>query len=319
MSQNRGWIYGDRVVAAAVGQTLLDFYTQRYRHSSRAEWQQRIATGQITVDGQPGHADQRLHLGQTLAYHRPPWSEPDVPLAFAVLYEDEDLLAIAKPSGLPVLPGGGFLQHTVLHQLQVRFPQDSLCPVHRLGRGTSGVLLVGRSPLAKSDLSRQLRQSSQGEMTQNPLTKTYRALIGPSHLPDRFVMETPIGPVPYPVLGAVYAATPQGKPARSEGRVIHRCSTQTLVEVTIQTGRPHQIRIHLAAAGYPLLQDPLYAPGGQPYPVREPDRYLPTPGDVGYWLHAYRVRFRHPRTRSLMTLVCPPPAILTVENESGHL
>ena len=103
---NQGWIYRDRISPAAAGQTLLDFYTQRYRHSSRTAWQQRIEAGQVTVDEGLGRADQPLQPGQQLAYHRPPWQEPAVPLAFAVLYEDDDFLAIAKPSGLPVLPGG---------------------------------------------------------------------------------------------------------------------------------------------------------------------------------------------------------------------
>jgi 23S rRNA pseudouridine1911/1915/1917 synthase len=139
------------------------------------------------------------------------------------------------------------------------------------------------------------------------LQKTYRALIGPSDLPDSFVLTMPIGQVPYPVLGTVHAATPLGKPASSEGRVLRREATQTLLEVSIHTGRPHQIRIHLAAAVYPLLGDPLYAPGGLPYPVADDQVEVPTPGDCGYLLHAYRIRFCHPRTGSPLEICCPPP------------
>lgn len=316
---NQGWTYRDRVSPHAGGQTLLDYYTQRYRHSSREEWQQRIEAGLVTVEGTPGYPEQRLCPGQYLAYHRPPWREPDVPLDFAVLYDDADLMAIAKPSGLPVLPGGGFLTHTLLHQIQCHYPSNPPIPVHRLGRGTSGVMLLARSPLAKSELSRQFRTSTQGIPTTGSLQKTYRALIGPSPLPDTFVLTTPIGPVPYPVLGTVYAATPQGKPACSEGRVIHRDATHTLLEVTIRTGRPHQIRIHLAAAGYPLLGDSLYAPGGLPYPRFPHQATLTAPGDCGYWLHAYRLRFIHPRTQEPMTLSCRPPAILATPRERLQL
>ena len=311
---NKGWTYRDRVPLAAVGQTLLDYYTQRYGHSSRTDWQQRIEAGQITVDGEPGWAEEYLCVGQSLAYHRLPWQEPEVPLAFAVLYEDEDVIAIAKPAGLPVLPGGGFLEHTLLHQLQVRYPDKSPSPIHRLGRGTSGVMLLARSSTAKSDLSRQMRRSTL-DATQSPsLTKTYRALVGPSDLPATFVLTTPIGRVPYPVIGSVYAATPNGKAAYSEGRVLCRNATQTLLEITIHTGRPHQIRIHLAAAGYPLLNDPLYAPGGLPYPVKNPHGELPMPGDCGYWLHACRLRFMHPRTKELLDIGCPPPLLLQKPN-----
>ncbi|MEL6381042.1 MAG: RluA family pseudouridine synthase [Cyanobacteria bacterium J06626_18] len=314
---NKGWTYRDRVPLTAAGQTLLDYYTQRYQHSSREDWQQRIEAGQITVEGKPSRPDQGLSVGQSLAYHRLPWQEPEVPLDFAVLYEDEDLMAIAKPAGLPVLPGGGFLEHTLLYQLQVRYPDTPPSPIHRLGRGTSGVMVLARSPAAKSDLSRQMRRSTLDPTRPPLLTKTYRALVGPSDLPATFVLTTPIGKVPYPVIGSIYAATPNGKPAYSEGRVLRRDATQTLLEVTIHTGRPHQIRIHLAAAGYPLVNDPLYAPGGLPYPVKSPLGELPMPGDCGYWLHAYRLQFIHPRTRKPLEILCPPPPILMAKSQGS--
>jgi 23S rRNA pseudouridine1911/1915/1917 synthase len=310
MALNHGWTYRDQVPKSAVGQTLLDFYTQRYRHSSRAAWRQRIETGHVKVDDQLGQCDQPLMANQQLAYDRPPWHEPDVPLDFAVLYEDDDVLAIHKPSGLPVLPGGGFLEHTLLHQLQLHYPEATPSPVHRLGRGTSGVMLLARSPLAKSSLSQQFRQSTQSQTTGRPIQKTYRALIGPSDLPKTFVIEAPIGQVPYPILGHLFAATPNGKPAYSEGRVIHRSKRSTLLEVMIHTGRPHQIRIHLASIGYPLLHDPLYGPGGVPYPVDSAAKHVITPGDGGYWLHAYRIGFVHPRWRSPQVITASPPRSL---------
>lgn len=309
---NQGWTYRDRVPASAAGATLLDFYAQRYRHSSRAEWRQRIEQGQITVAGQPGHPGQPLQTGQLLAYHRDPWQEPDVPLDFDVLYEDADLLAIAKPSGLPVLPGSQFLEHTLLHQLQRRYPDETPSPVHRLGRGTSGIMLLARSPLAKADLSQQFRAPRSAEVDAAGMQKTYRALIGPCDLPDTLELTTPIGPVPYPVLGTVHATQPAGKWAYSRGRILQRRAAETLIEVDILTGRPHQIRIHLAAAGYPLLGDPLYAPGGLPYPVTDWHQ-LPVPSDLGYWLHAYRLRFTHPRTRQPLSLTCSPPPRLQVQ------
>ena len=89
-------------------------------------------------------------------------------------------MIIAKPSGLPVLPGGGFLQNTLLYQLQQRYPQEMPVPVHRLGRGTSGLMLIARSSLAKSKLSQQMRDRQ--------ISKIYRALIGPSELPTEFTI-----------------------------------------------------------------------------------------------------------------------------------
>ncbi|MGL5034744.1 MAG: RNA pseudouridine synthase, partial [Microcystaceae cyanobacterium] len=108
---NQGWIYREKVDDSGVGQTLLNYYCQRYPHSNLTEWHTRILNGQILVEEQPASPDQILTKNQRLTYRRSPWIEPDVPLYFEVLYEDADLWIIAKPSGLPVLPGGGFLEH----------------------------------------------------------------------------------------------------------------------------------------------------------------------------------------------------------------
>lgn len=310
---NQGWTYREQVDRAGAGLTLLQYYSQRYRHSDSQAWQERIASGQVLLDEKPATADTVLKVGQRLAYHRPPWQEPDVPLAFQVLYEDSDLLVVEKPAGLPVLPGGGFLQNTLLYQLQQCYPSETPVPIHRLGRGTSGLLLLARSPLAKARLSQQMRENTLGNAKEQAIRKTYRTLVGQSELPDRFVINHAIGKVPHPVLGYVYAAVPDGSFAHrlfaySEGQVLRRTATATLLEVTILTGRPHQIRIHLAAAGYPLLGDPLYDVGGMPrLEAATAAEKMPVPGDCGYHLHAYRLRFCHPQTDRPMDFMSPPP------------
>lgn len=295
---NQGWTYREQVDRTAAGQTVLAYYTQRYRHSSAADWQERIVAGQILLNGQRVTAETRLQPGQHLTYDRPPWDEPNVPLNIDVLYEDEALFVVAKPSGLPVLPGGGFLEHTLLRQLQHRYPHDTPLPIHRLGRGTSGLMLLARSPQARAHLSQQMRQQQ--------IRKTYRALTGAGDMPDRFTMTQPIGKVAHPVLGYVYGAIADGLPAHSNCQVLQRTATTTLLAVTILTGRPHQIRIHLAAAGYPLLGDPLYGVGGLPGCSASSGK-LPVPGDGGYWLHAHHLTFTHPHTGQPMHVTCLPP------------
>jgi 23S rRNA pseudouridine1911/1915/1917 synthase len=243
-----------------------------------------------------------LLAGQRLSYARPPWQEPDVPLTFEVLYEDAELMVVAKPSGLPVLPGGGFLEHTLLWQLQQRYPQETPLPIHRLGRGTSGLMLLARSPNARAHLSQQLRDRQ--------MHKIYRALAQGNSMPDRFAMTEPIGKQPHPLWGYVYAVHPQGAFAQSDCQVLRRDAATALLEVTILTGRPHQIRIHLAAAGHPLVGDPLYAIGGMPMCDRpSASGKLPVPGDCGYHLHAMHLSFTHPNGRP-MTVICAPPAEL---------
>jgi 23S rRNA pseudouridine1911/1915/1917 synthase len=296
---NQGWIYRDRVDLTSVGLTLLDYYVQRYRHSSECEWRSRIEAEQITIDGNFATPERRLKLGQHLAYHRPPWQEPEVPLSFEVLHEDADLLIVAKPAGLPVMPGGGFLERTLLWQLKQHYPQDTPVPIHRLGRGTSGLMLLARSPLAKSNLTKQMRDRQ--------IRKVYRALASGVAKEDCFRIDRAIGKIAHPVLGYIYAATPGGAFARSDCRVLDRYADCMLLEVTILTGRPHQIRIHLAAAGFPLVGDPLYAVGGIPQ-IETDGEKLPVPGDCGYQLHAYSLSFVHPRTGEAIEIICPPPS-----------
>jgi 23S rRNA pseudouridine1911/1915/1917 synthase len=309
---NQGWTYTDGIRPQDVGMTVLDFYTTRYRHSSRAQWQQRIENGQVQLNGHIVGVDQSLFVGQRLEYHRPPWKEPDVPLSFDEIFRDDDLLIVNKPTGLPVLPGGNFLHHTLLHQLQRRYPKHPPVPVHRLGRGTSGLMVLARSRQARSVLSRQFRESTAAANDPHchrRMRKTYLALLGPSTLPDFFAVTTPIGKVPHPVLGYVYGACAQGLPARSEGKVLRRTAQVTLVEVTIHTGRPHQIRIHMAAMGYPLLGDPIYEVGGLPRPPDcNHDGAIPVPGDVGYCLHSGCLTLAHPTTQAEMTWTCEIPA-----------
>jgi 23S rRNA pseudouridine1911/1915/1917 synthase len=118
-------------------------------------------------------------------------------------------------------------------------------------------------------------------------------------------ISTPIGPVPHALLGSLHAASPQGKPSLTRVTVLERRADCFLCDVHIATGRPHQIRIHLAAAGHPLVGDPLYVRGGIPAPDT---RALP--GDPGYLLHAAEMSLLHPRTRRKVVITCEPPALL---------
>lgn len=295
MALNQGYTYQTIVDADADGLALLAYLTARFGHSSEMEWRERVEEGLIRVDGEAARTAQVLARGQVVAWARPPWEEPNAPLAFAILYEDADLLAVAKPSGLPTNPGGGFLDHTLLSLVRRRDPTAS--PIHRLGRGTSGLVLFSRN----QDSHRALTEA----MRARELVKVYRALAVGHPAEDAFTMTTPIGPVPHATLGTVHAANLDGRPARSHARVLERRSGTTLLEVRIETGRPHQIRIHLAAAGHPLVGDPLYAKGGLPIPETRA-----VPGDLGYFLHAHRLGLNHPRTGAWLDLECQPPSEL---------
>lgn len=300
MILNDGCTYRERLGPEAHGQTVLAYLSQRYRHSSAAEWAARIEAGHVLIDAQPVSCAKLLQRGCELTWQRPPWREPEAPTSFTVLYEDADLIAVAKPAGLPTLPGAHFLQTTLLYQLQ-RYAVDA-APVHRLGRWTSGLVLCTRNRAARTEVMRQWSAKEVG--------KRYRALASGCPERNEMTIALPIGPVPHPLLGSVHAASAQGKASLSQVRVLERQAEAFVCDVSIATGRPHQIRIHLAAAGHPLVGDPLYLVGGVPAADSRA-----VPGDAGYLLHSAELSLRHPRTGQALIIECAPPQALRIAGE----
>lgn len=297
MGLNRGFRYQERVGHTDAECTLLEHLSQAHRHSSREEWAQRIRRGEVRLGNRTVRAEQRVRPGDTITWDRPPWEEADAPRCCAILYRDADLIVVAKPRGLPTVPAGGFLENTLLTLIRERDPDAT--PMHRLGRGTSGLVVFGRSKAARSGLARSWRDGA--------VQRIYRGLVEGTPSESSFAIETPIGLVEHAVLGSVYGASDDvgARPARTEVRVLGSRPSGTVVEVEIETGRPDQIRIHLAAADHPLVGDPLYGPGGTPRPG---SRVLP--GEGGYWLHAARLAFPHPISRDPVVVECAPPPCL---------
>jgi 23S rRNA pseudouridine1911/1915/1917 synthase len=305
---NQGHTYREQIDARGAGRAVLAHLVARFGRASPAEWRERIELGQVRLDDAATLADTVLRAGQWLAWVRPPWVEPPAPLDAPVLHEDALLLAVAKPRGLPTMPGGGlYLEHTLLAVVRQRYPEAS--PMHRLGRDTSGVVLFARTTAAAAVVQAAFRARR--------LRKVYRALCTGHPAREAFSVEVPIGEVDHPLLGTVHAASARGRAAASHVRVLERRSGEgeperALVEVEIETGRPHQIRIHLAYAGHPLVGDPLFGAGGVPLPGT---RALP--GDPGYLLHAERLELDHPLDGSRLVIVCAPPPELRVRTTAA--
>jgi len=300
MTLNRGFAYRTEVDGAAAGRPLGGWLAATYTHSSHDEWTARCARAELTLDGAVATGDEILRAGHVVVWQRPPWHEPEVPLTFDVIHEDAHLIAVVKPSGLPTMPAGGFLDHTLLALVRTRFGEAD--PAHRLGRGTSGLVVFARTRAAATALTRAWRTHA--------VSKVYRALVSGDPPWTTLEITASIGPVPHAVLGTVHAASPDGRAAHSTATVIERRGEAALCDVSITTGRPHQIRIHLAAAGHPLVGDPLYVEGGH---VRADTHVLP--GDGGYLLHAHVVGLAHPEGGRWLELLAPPPAELQTPAE----
>jgi 23S rRNA pseudouridine1911/1915/1917 synthase len=293
MTLNRGFTYREQARAGSNGVLVTEYLAQAHGHSTIQTWTARVSSGEVDVDDVPATLDTRVRQGNVIAWRRPPWDEPDVPLTFDLIFEDEWLVAVSKPSGVPTMPAGGFVDHTLLTIVRERWPRAS--PLHRLGRWTSGLVLFARTGEAASVVARAWRERR--------VDKRYLALGRGEPAWDDRAIDTPIGPVPHERLGTVHAASPSGRPSRSLARVVERRGDTTLFEVDIVTGRPHQVRIHLASAGHPLAGDPLYGEGGVPVAL-EPG----LPGDGGYLLHASRLAFDHPISGTPTVLESAPPA-----------
>jgi 23S rRNA pseudouridine1911/1915/1917 synthase len=298
MKLNQGYRYRHIVGPNAMGQTTLSYLVTRFAHSTEDEWRGRLSAGEIEIDQRLAIETERLRPGMELIWNRPGWIEHETPQGFSVVYCDEDLLAVDKPSGLPTIPGGGFYLNTLLSMVQATFPEAR--PLHRLGRATSGLVLFALNSQMASKLSQNWSK----------VQKRYRALSCSVASEEWYDIRSPIGKLEHPRLGTVYAASEAGKPSRSIARVLERRLESTLFEVELHSGRPHQIRIHLAYIGHPLLGDPLYDSGGKPL-QDQPG----LPGDSGYMLHAKRLVFDHPITGQRMELNAPLPKLLRAQSE----
>jgi 23S rRNA pseudouridine1911/1915/1917 synthase len=305
MHLNQGYSYREELTSKVQGQTTLSYLVAQYRHSAYEDWVKRLTAGEVLLDGVIAHGTEKLRAGQMLVWNRSPWPEQPTPQSYDIIYQDEALLAVNKPSGLPTLPAGGFLDNTLLSLIRKNFPTAQ--PMHRLGRATSGLVVFALTPDAASSLAKSWRE--------HEVEKYYRALASGVAQQDYYEIRAAIGSVPHPRLSLVYATSDvyvenrKGKPSASDARVLERRSEATLFEVKILTGRPHQIRIHLAYIGHPLVGDPLFAVGGGL--LASPG----LPGDDGYFLHAERLKFLHPVTREGLEVLAPVPVELRCKDE----
>jgi 23S rRNA pseudouridine1911/1915/1917 synthase len=267
----------------ADGDARLDKYVcAQVPELSRTQVQRLIAAGNITVNGQkvkPGH---RLSPGDRIDVNIPPTPPQELKpeaIPLKIIYEDDDLLAVDKPAGLAVHPAPGHPAHTLVNAILAHFPHladigDWLRPgvVHRLDKDTSGVMLVAKNSAAQANLSKQFKSHS--------VTKAYLALVKGKLEPESGIIEADIGRDPRN--RKKMAVVAQGREARTEYRVIKYIGGYTLLEVMPETGRTHQIRVHLAAIGFPVVGDKVYG--------------VKSPHLSRQFLHACRLGFKLPST-----------------------
>ncbi|PIN07450.1 RNA pseudouridylate synthase [Handroanthus impetiginosus] len=313
---NDGIYYRDLVRPSDAGSTLIEFYSRKYESSAPLRgWLQRIQNKQIAVDGcVVTDPNAILRGGEELVYHRLPWREPDAPYLLEILYEDSDVNLSELKYGLVWL----------IEEFETRI---LLCAKTKLAKSRLAAFFAdGTSVVGLS------RKNDPQQKTTRNITKLYRALASGIIIEDEVDIDQPIGQAKYPgVAKGLYVASPSGKPALSKVVVLERntLNNSTLVQVEIQSGRPHQIRIHLSFIGHPLIGDPLYSTGGLPtcsdggfvdQSFAQDGGYErpgnPVPGDCGYHLHAHHIIFSHPVSNEIIEITAPLPSILQTVEES---
>jgi 23S rRNA pseudouridine1911/1915/1917 synthase len=289
-----------RVAPKAEGARLDRWLAEAVPELSRARLQTLIATGRVHVDGAVRKASHRLRGGEAIELEVPPppleTLEPE-PVALAVVYEDEHILVVDKPAGMVVHPGAGHARGTLAAAVLAHAPGTAGVGgprrpgiVHRLDKGTSGLLVLAKTSTAYDSLT--------GQLAGRTVHRRYRAVVHGRVGLDQGVVDAPIGRDPHHRQRMAIRPSGKGRRAVTRYRVLERFARFTYLEVRLETGRTHQIRVHLASLGHAVAGDMTYGRA----------RSRPAFPLEGLALHAAELGFLHPSTQARMEFSSPIPA-----------
>ena len=276
------------------------YLAQKLPDQSRSYIQKLIKDEQVTVHNQKIKSNYKVQSGDQLRVELPKLQEPDIlpeDIPLDILYEDEDVLVINKPKGMVVHPSAGHYSQTVVNAVlfhckgQLSGINGVLRPgiVHRIDMDTTGAIVICKNDKAHQILAEQLKEHS--------ITRKYRALVCGNMKEDTGTIVGAIGR--HPIDRKKMAINEKnGKPAVTHYKVLERFDNYTYIECQLETGRTHQIRVHMASKGHPLLGDTLYGPTKCPFKLQ------------GQCLHAMVLGFMHPSTGEYMEFEAPLPNYL---------
>ena len=260
---------------------------------TRSQLKNLINDGHVTVNGQPVKPKYKVQAGDKISLVKPePQSLELTPenIPLDIVYEDDDVIVVNKPQGMVVHPAPGHPNHTLVNALLYHSPLSTINGtfrpgiVHRIDKDTSGLLMVAKNDLAHQSLAEQLRNKTN--------KREYLALVYGQIKEDEGTIDAPLGRNPQD--RKKQAVVKSGRHAVTHFKVMKRYDNFTLVKCILETGRTHQIRVHMKYIGHPLVGDPLYGP-------------RKVIGKDGQFLHAALLGFKHPRTGKEMIFEAPLP------------
>ena len=289
-----------KIGTGEAGQRLDRYVVSQSGEVSRTSVQQLIVDGAVLVNGRPSKAGYALRAGDEVQILAPkskdrPGAARPQPIPLDVLYEDQDVLVVNKAAGMVVHPAPGHHDDTLVNALLARYPDlgkgmENQRPgiVHRLDKDTSGLIVVARNAATQAALV--------GQMKRHEIVKRYLALVEGVVALDRGSIDAPIGRNPRHRQQMAITAT-GSREARTHFRVLERFAHHTLLLLELETGRTHQIRVHLKAIGHSIVGDPVYGSGSTMRGVTLKRQFL----------HAYQLKFTHPTTGAVITVEAPLP------------
>ncbi len=306
------------VEPGAAGRRLDLWLAAKLPGVSRTRLKALVAGGHVSVDGRAVKASTRLKAGQRVVVDVPP-PPPETLIAerlpLNVIYEDADVLVLDKPARLVVHPGAGQRTGTLAHALLAHAPSTAGVGgprrpgiVHRLDKGTSGLLVVAKSPRAYAGLTEQLARRQ--------VTRRYLALVHGEVRQAEGTIDAPMGRHPRHRTRMAVLPPGRGKRAVTRFRVLERFKGFTYLEAQLETGRTHQIRVHLASLGHPVMGDATYRLRSTPR-ITDPALAALVDGLDGVALHAASLAFTHPVTGARLEFASPLPN--RIERLLSHL
>ena len=279
------------------GERIDKFLSDSIPDLSRSYIQKLIKEEQVTVNQKVVKSNYKLNTGDQLKLTEPELTEPDIvaeDIPLDILYEDSDLLILNKPKGMVVHPSAGHYSGTLVNAL-MHYCKDDLSGingvmrpgiVHRIDMDTTGSLLVCKNDFTHNDIAQQLKVHS--------ITRVYHAIVHGVLKDDEGTIDAPIGrhPVDRKKMSINHK---NGKEAVTHYKVLQRFCNYTYIECRLETGRTHQIRVHMASIGHPLLGDMVYGPAKAPTKLQ------------GQTLHAKTIRIKHPKTGDYLEIDAPLP------------